>query len=221
MKLHDIKGAIFDMDGTLVDSLMLWDVLWEALGERFLGRSGFRPTAEEDKAVRTMTLKGVAESMHQIYGFAESAEALRQIARDIFLDFYQTKVQLKPGVREFLEECRSRGIKMCLATATAPRLLQPALEHCGIGDYFSQVLSCAQIGKGKDRPDIYLAALESLGTAPEETCVFEDSLVAIETAHKIGLKTVAIYDRYNYGQEQMKAIADEYIEDGETLMRLV
>ena len=95
------------------------------------------------------------------------------------------------------------------------------MEHCGIGAYFTDILSCAKIGKGKDQPDIYLAAMECLGTTKEETCVFEDSAVAIATAHKLGLKTVAIYDRYNYGQEEMRATADAYIADGETLMRLV
>ncbi len=219
--LDKIKGAIFDMDGTLIDSLCLWDMMWEAFGERYLGRKGFRPSAEADKAVRTMTLKDAMAMVHETYGLAESGEALWRAANDIIRDFYETKVQLKPGAREFLDHCRQAGIKMCIASASGPKLLKVAIDHCEIGDYFSHVLSCAQVGKGKDEPDIYLAAMEKLGTALEETCVFEDSHVAIETAHKLGMKTVAIYDRYNYGQEIMRAVADEYIADGETLMRLV
>ena len=100
-------------------------------------------------------------------------------------------------------------------------MIKIAMEHCGIGKYFSEIFSCAVIGKGKDEPDIYLHAMEYLGTTREETCVFEDSAVAIETAVKIGMKTVAIYDKFNYGQDLMKKIANEYIADGETLMKLV
>lgn len=221
MKLDAVKGAIFDMDGTLIDSLCLWDIMWEAFGRRYLGKTGFHPGAEADKAVRTMTLKAAMEMIHTTCGLAESGAELLAAANGIIRDFYASEVQLKPGVREFLELCRDRGIKMCIASATGPRLLQTALDHCGIGEFFSAVFSCGAIGKGKDEPDIYLMAQEHLGTKTEETCVFEDSAVAIDTAHKLGMKTVAVYDRYNYGQEQMRATADEYIADGETLLRIV
>jgi len=219
--LNKIKGAIFDMDGTLIDSLCLWDVLWEAFGKRYLGRTGFRPAEDADKAVRTMTLKDAMELVHQNYGLADSGAELLAAANEIFRNFYANEVQLKPGVREFLEHCRKAGIKMCIASATGPKLLQTAIDHCEIGAYFSEILSCGKIGKGKDQPDIYLAALEHLGTKKEETCVFEDSLVAIETAHKLELMTVAIYDKYNYGQAQMQQIADAYIAEGQTLLRLI
>ncbi|MBQ9968561.1 MAG: HAD family phosphatase [Oscillospiraceae bacterium] len=219
--LDKIKGAIFDMDGTLVDSLGLWDLMWEDFGKRYLGVDGFRPSAEADKAVRTMTLKDAMEMVHALCGLGESGEALTAAAHNFIREYYKTTVQLKPGVLEFLEACQSRGIRLCIASANGPKLLQTAIDCCGIGAFFPQTFSCATIGKGKDRPDIYQMAQEYLGTATEETCVFEDSAVAIETAHKLGMKTVAIYDRYNYGQEQMKAMADAYIADGETLMRLV
>ena len=219
--MGDIKGAIFDMDGTLIDSLMLWDIMWEALGKKYLGKGGFRPSAEDDKAIRTMTLKDGMEMIHTGYEMGEDGAELLQCANAIIKDFYANEVQLKPGVREFLEYCRKHDIKMCIASATGPKLLQTAIDHCEIGHYFTHVLSCAQIGKGKDEPDIYEAAIEKLGTKKEETCVFEDSLVAIETAHNMGLKTVAIYDQYNYGQEEMRATADEYIAQGENLTKLL
>jgi len=218
--INQIKGAIFDMDGTLIDSLMLWDIIWEAFGKKY-GVDNFRPSDEADKAIRTMTLKDGMKMIYDQYGIGESGEELLEEANRIIREFYCEKVQLKAGVRDFLDNCRSRGIKMCIASATGPKLLQCAIDHCEIGSYFSGILSCAKIGKGKDQPDIYLAAMEQLGTTKEDTCVFEDSAVAIDTAHKMGLKTVAIYDKFNYGQEQMKQTADAYIAEGETLMRLV
>ena len=218
--LNKIKGAIFDMDGTLIDSLMLWDIIWDSFGKKF-GKENFRPSDEADKAIRTMTLKDGMQMIHEVCGIGESGAELLEEANRIIRDFYANEVQLKPGVRDFLEHCHKRGIKMCIASATGPKLLQLAIDHCGIGQYFSNVFSCGQIGKGKDQPDIYLAAMEHLGTKKEQTCVFEDSAVAIATAHKLGTKTVAIYDQFNYGQEEMRATADVYVADGETLMKLI
>lgn len=219
--LQTLKGAIFDMDGTLIDSLGLWEIMWEAIGKQCLGKEGFRPSEEDDKAIRTMALKEGMEMIHQNYRIGANGAELLELSNRIIRDFYANEVQLKPGVREFLEYCRSHGIKMCVATATGPKLVATAMEHCGIGHYFADVLSCAKIGKGKDEPDIFLAALEVLGTAKEETCVFEDSAVAIATAARAGFKTVAIYDKCNYGQEEMRKTADEYIDEGETLLRLI
>ena len=218
--INEIKGAIFDMDGTLVDSLMIWDVLWEGFGKKFKNISGFRPTQQDDKAVRTMILKDAMEHIHNTYNMGESGQQLLDTANAIMEDFYANTVLLKDGVAEFLEELHKRGVKMCIASATDINLIKIAMEHCDITKYFERIFSCAVIGKGKDEPDIFLKAMEYLGTEKEETCVFEDSAVAIETAVKIGMKTVAIYDKFNYGQELMQKIATEYVADGETLMKL-
>ena len=110
---------------------------------------------------------------------------------------------------------------MCIASATDNKLVELAIKHCCIDKYFVRLFSCVDIGKGKDKPDIYLKAMDFLGTTKEETCVFEDSLVAITTAHKAGLKTVGIYDKFNYGHEEMQKIATEYIAQGETLKKLI
>jgi len=219
--LKNIKGAIFDMDGTLIDSLMIWDVIWERLGIKFLNRVGFRPTPEDDKSVRTMTLREAMHFIHSSYGFGSNGDEVLDTVNEIIVDFYSHYVELKKGVLNFLEHCYNREIKMCIASATDLSLINIAIEHCGIEKYFVDVLSCAELGKGKDKPDIYLAALETLGTNIEETCIFEDSLVAIKTANKLGIKTVGIYDKFNYGQDEMKNISSVYISDGETLEKLI
>ena len=216
-----IKAAIFDMDGTLVDSLMLWEVFWSTIGEKYLNDKNFRPNPQDDKAVRTLTLKDAMELVHKNYNFGDSGEELFNLTNDILLDFYANKVELKAGVREFLDCCKDNGVKMCIASATEPELVKVAIKHCDIEKYFLKVFSCSDLGVGKDKPDVYLLASEFLGEKTEETWVFEDSVVAIETATKIGMPTVAIYDRFNYGQERMKEISTQYIAKDESLLKLI
>ncbi|MBO5231230.1 MAG: HAD family phosphatase [Clostridia bacterium] len=217
----NIKAAIFDMDGTLVDSLMLWDVLWSTFGERYLNDKNFTPSIEDDKKVRTLTLKDAMTLIHNNYNLGESGEELLAEANRIMIDFYANSVELKDGVRAFLEHCKNNGVKMCIASATAPELIDMALKHCNIEKYFLKVFSCGDIGKGKDKPDIFLEAVNFLGTEIKDTWVFEDSLTAIETATKIGMSTVGIYDKFNYGQDKIKEIATEYINSKETLLKLI
>lgn len=217
----NIKSAIFDMDGTLVDSLFLWEVLWENFGEKYLNDKSFTPSAEDDKKVRTLTLKDAMELIHTNYNLGESGEELLQFANSMMIDFYSNRVELKSGVREFLDNLKRQGTKMCVASATATDLIFLALKHCDIEKYFSKVFSCSELGKGKESPDVFLLAKDYLGTSFEDTWVFEDSLVAIETATKIGMPTVGIFDRYNFGQDRIKEIATEYVACGETLLKLI
>lgn len=216
-----IKAAVFDLDGTLVDSLTFWGYLWSLIGEKYLGNKDFVPTPEDDKTVRTLILSEGMELIHKNYNIAESGEDLTEFARVTADEFYATKVPLKKGVREFLEHLKSQGVKMCIASASAPAHIDIAVDTCKIREYFDAILSCATLGKSKDKPDIYLLAAETLGESVEDTWVFEDSLTAIETATKIGMPTVAIFDKFNFGQERMKEIATEYIAEGETLLKLI
>ena len=217
----NIKAAIFDMDGTLIDSLFIWEILWSMLGDKYLNDKTFVPSAEDDKKVRTLTLKDAMELIHRNYHIGESGEALLEIANNMIMDFYANEVELKSGVREFLDFCSSKGVKMCIASATAPELIAVAIKHCDLERYFSKVFSCGDLGKGKDQPDVFLLAKDYLGESVEDTWVFEDSLVAIETATSIGMPTVGIYDRDNFGQGRIKEISTVYIAEGETLLKLV
>ena len=219
--IKNIKGAIFDMDGTLIDSLMLWNIIWARFGSLFCENGIFAPSSEDDKAVRTMTLKDAMNHIHKQYNIGKSGDELLETANKIMIDFYSKEVELKDGVVEFLEYCYNNGIKMCIASATDKELIKIAIKHCNIEKYFKDIFSCAEIGSGKDKPDIYIKAQECLGTKTEETCIFEDSHIAINTADKLGMKTVGIYDKYNYGQEEMKKIATVYIARCDTLKKLI
>ncbi len=221
MFLQDIKGAIFDMDGTLVNSLILWEVIWKRFGKLFCNGEVFAPASADDKAVRTMTLKDAMHFIHARYDIGESGDELFSLADGILRDFYENEVELKEGVAEVLAYCKDEGIKMCIASASDKELINVALKHCGIEAYFTGIFSCAEIGKGKDQPDVYLQALEHLGTKAEETCIFEDSHVAIETADRLGMKTVGIYDPNNYGADKIEKIATVYVGAGESLKKLI
>lgn len=216
-----IKGAIFDMDGTLVDSLMLWEILWDAFSEHFCNGKRFCPTAEDDKAVRTMTLRDAMQMLHENYCIGKDGQELLDTANAIFADFYKNRVELKAGVRKFLEHLSAQGVKMCLASATAPDLVALAVKHCELEKYFLKVFSCGELGLGKDKPDIYLLAKDFLETPLEETWIFEDSHVAIGTAARLGMPAVGIWDKHNTNQDDIKAIATHYIAEGETLLKLI
>ena len=216
----ELQAAIFDMDGTLVDSLMLWDVRTEAYAKAYPDKAGVVISEEHCRLIPVLPLNESTALMHKHYGLGKSADELLERTQKIFFDFYSRQVQLKEGVREFLDALKSRGVRMCLASATPLPLVKAALAHCGIADYFEAVLSCGEIGKGKDVPDIYWMAKERMGNQPN-TWVFEDAYVAVSTAVKAGFPTVAIYDRYNAHQDEIRALAQEYIASGETLMKLL
>ena len=202
--------AIFDMDGTLVDSMWGWNEIYIT----FLVAHG--ATNEAAKEI-------VAHTAH--FTTYESAELFREYlsldtpAADIaaeldarMKELYQNVILEKPGVRAYLERLRNEGVRMCVVSSTPEPLIRICLERLGLLSFFSFILSCEAVGKGKEEPDAYFAAATRLGAAPADTAVFEDSPIALLTAKRTGFYAVAVHDESNFGHwEEMCRNADAII----------
>ena len=204
-----LKGAIFDFDGTLVDSMFIWDTI----GEDYLRTLGKEPHEDLKETFMTLTLEESAEYYRTHYGVTLSVKEIVDGVNTMVEGIYRTRVALKQGVADFLAQLKENGTRMCIATVTDRYLVEETLDRLGILQYFSEIFTCAEVGYGKDKPIIYRKALEHLGTTKNETYVFEDSLFALKTAKADGFTTVGVYDRHENRQDNLKNLADYYIVD--------
>jgi len=206
-----ISGAIFDMDGTLTDSMYIW----ENSGMRYAGTIGLAVRPDFETVVREMSMAQVADYIGSEYGVRLTAQEIIDGINKMVEPMYRDEVQPKRGVPEFLEEMKSRGVRMCVATATDISLVEMVLRRLDLLKYFEKIFTCTMVGAGKEKPDIYEAALKCLGTPKEETPVFEDALFAARTAKSAGFPLAAVYDADvgEEGWQEMKRLADVTIED--------
>ena len=203
-----IKGAIFDLDGTLLDSMFIWDTI----GEDYLIHRGITPEYGLNEKFKTMSIVQAATYYQSNYGLTESVEEIISGVNGMIDHFYANVVTLKSGVLSYLHRLKADGVKMCIATATDRYMAEAALKRNGIFEFFSGILTCTEVGFGKDNPMIFEKALKVLGTDKNETLIFEDALHAIETAKKSGFKVVGVFDQYSIKeQEKIKEISDYYI----------
>lgn len=185
-----ITGAIFDCDGTLLDSLETWRGL-EGMLER---EAGVTVTREERKKFATFTIPEVSRYFHEEYGLAASTEAVIGIVDDYMMAYYAHAAKPLPGVAELLEACKREGVRMSVASSSTPAYLKTGLECAGIRSYFDVVLSVEHVGAPKREPVIFHEACRLLGTDPATTWGFEDSLYAMDTLRNAGYPVVGICD---------------------------
>ena len=207
----DKRYAIFDMDGTLVDSMMYW----KQLAGEFLRQKGVRHIPSNIlEQIKPMTIPEAMELFIQAFSLEGTPESLSAEANALMERHYREDIPLKPGIREYLAALDCAGVRMCVASATAEPLMRACLKRLGVLDYFRFLLSCESVGAGKDRPDVYYAAAKRLDCEPRQAAVYEDALYAASTARKAGFYVVGVYDE-SAGDHwsQMKALADETIFD--------
>lgn len=205
-----IKAAIFDVDGTLLDSMGIW----EDVGARYLREIGIEPEEGLGKILFPMTIEEGAAYVKERYGLSEGIFEIKQGVLAMVKDFYYTEAPLKKGVKEFLKELSDREIPMAVASSGEKECIEAAFSRLGIGKYFKGIFTCGEVGKGKGDPLIYETAGKCLGEKASETYVFEDALYAIWTAKKAGFRTVGVYDRYSQEDtEELRETADVYLKD--------
>ena len=207
---NKIKGVIFDLDGTLLDSMFIW----EDVDRRFLCQHGYKATEEISRALFTLNLEEGILYMKEVFHIEDTPAKMMHDLLKMVEDFYTSEVHLKPYAKEFLEDLKARHIPMCIATSNQKGLVLRALEYLGIEDDFVTVLTCDEAGANKDKPDIYDQCCRYMNTKREETYVFEDALHAIETVSSFGFPCVAIYDEYSKkDKDKIKTYTNLYFKD--------
>ena len=210
------KFAIFDMDGTLVDSMGYW----HNLTEEYLESEGITEGAEEVlEKIYTMTMAEACDLFKTAFGIESSPEEMRKAMDDLMEWHYLNDVPLKGEVVPYLEKLKGEGVRMCVASATPHHLIEKCLKRLGVFDYFEFMISCETIGIGKTKPDIYLLAAEKLGAELCEIAVYEDALYAVKTAKNAGFYTFGIKDESNVlVWDDITELADELVSDWENLL---
>lgn len=198
--MENIKGIIFDIDGTLTDSMGVW----EEADRIFLENRGKVWTRDVSLAMKPMHFLSASCYLKERFGFDDSPESISAEIADIVRDKYFNEIVLMPYVREFMEYCRGRGIHMCAATSNIRELAEGVLKNNGVLDMLDFILTSDESGSSKDNPDIFFMCAEKMGTLPENTAVAEDSPHAAVTAFNNGFYTIGVDSGYFGDFEQLK-----------------
>lgn len=213
--LRGIEAVIFDLDGSLVDSM--W--IWHEIDVEYLGRYGLRVPDDLQHMIEGFSFTETAQYFKERFELPASVDEIRHTWNEMACDKYMHEVPLKPGAASFLDTCRKDGIKLGIATSNSRELVTNVADSHGLHDYFSCIMTGCDVGKGKPAPDIYLAVAERLAVNPADCLVFEDIVAGILSGKAAGMKVCAVEDEYSLFQtEEKKRLADYYIRDYRDLL---
>ena len=184
------KGAIFDVDGTLLDSMPIW----ENASERFLEGLGIEAEPGLNETMFRMSLDEGAAYLRSAYNLAMTDQEIKEGVLGVIRDFYFYKAQPKPGALEFLQELKERHIPVYIATSSSREHIQAAFERLQMDQYFDGMITCEEAGAGKSDPRIFLMAAKRMGMQPADIFVFDDVIHAVRSANSAGFVTVGVYD---------------------------
>lgn len=210
-----MKYIIFDLDGTLIDSMPIW----RGTGANFLKKHGFPVPENLIDIVKTQTIWQTAEYFRDTLGVPMEPKEIVEDIVSYVVDEYRCRIPLKPFAREYLEKMKQEGAKMCILTASEAEYIMLALDRLDITKYFDCILTCTELGEYKEDGKAYLTAMEKIGGNPAETVVFEDALYAVKGAKKAGFPVYAILDEIRESDvEKIAALADKSFYSYEEIM---
>ena len=205
-----MKAALFDLDGTLLDSMYVW----RRVDELFFARRGMELPEDYSRAVASLGFRRTAVYTKERFGLPESLEAIMdEWSRDAQVE-YGERVPLKEGSREFLERLRERGVRLCVVTALCREMYEPCLARNGILDLFEFVLTADQAADGNKKDgSLYRMAAERLGVSPADCVVFEDVPEAVFGAKKAGMRVYCVIDPHStHRLDEIRAVAEDCAE---------
>ncbi len=208
--LEGKKAAIFDLDGTLVDSM--W--MWKAIDIEFLGRYGYGCPDDLQRAIEGMSFSETAAYFKERFSLPMELNEIKDIWIRMSIDKYRHEVPLKTGAKAFLNELKGRGFKLGIATSNGRDMVDAVLESLQIRPCFQVIATACEVAAGKPAPDIYLNVAERLKVAPEDCVVFEDVPAGIQAGKNAGMTVFAVEDAFSLEMKAEKEqLADYYIRD--------
>ena len=216
--LDGIEAAIFDLDGTLIDSM--W--MWRQIDVEYLAQFGIPLPDDLQETIEGWSFNETAKYFQERFGITDDINVIKAEWNAMAYDFYQNKVQLKPGVTEFLKELKKRGIRCGIATSNSNELVAAVLRNLKVREYFEEIHTACEVEHGKPFPDIYLLVSRKLGVEPSKCLVFEDILPGIEAGKAAGMKVCAVYDEYSHKELAVKiARSDYYFRGFDEIMSII
>lgn len=208
--LNGKKAVLFDLDGTLVDSM--W--MWKDIDIEFLGRFGYGLPEDLQREIEGMSFSETASYFKERFSLPMTVEEIKDCWIAMSIEKYRTEVGLKPGALEFLKYCRERGIRTGVATSNGRDMVDAVIESLKIGDYLGEVATACEMAAGKPEPDIYLEVARRLSVKPEECLVFEDIPAGIVAGKRAGMTVLAVQDEFSKDLEtEKRELADGFIRD--------